>query len=453
MPILSPASIFLRVAVLLACTAMLPLSAAEFELRLHGSNTVGQALAPALVDSWAVDRGWIGGEWREMAAEEHARQFTRGSDTLNVQIAAHGTGTGLASLIAGKADLWMASRPAKAAELASAKSLGSLDAPEQEHVLALDGLSVIVHDSNPIRTLTVQQVKQLFSGKITNWREVGGKPGAVTLYARDDKSGTFDSFKSMVLGDDALRADTHRFESTSELSGRVAGDQNALGFVGLAGVGKARALALSDAGTRALPPSRFNVATEDYVLSRRLFAYRSARSTALTRDFLEFVHSASAQAAVDRTGFIAQVIAPIALPPRPDAGKEYAALTSTARRLTVNFRFATGASYLDGKALRDLDRLTHYLRSESKGTGDLLLIGFSDANEVNAYQALAMSVDRADYVADQLMRRGVVPRQVRGVGHVAPVASNDSDVGRSRNRRVEIWLRPRSGTSASASSF
>ncbi len=449
----TPASFVLQVAVAFAFLAMLPVEAAELSLRLHGSNTVGEKLAPALVEGWAAERGWAGGEWRQLAAEEHVRVFARGSDTLTVEIEAHGTGTGLEGLLAGQADLWMASRAAKPAELAGAQALGRLDSPEQEHVLALDGVAVIVHPGNRLRQLTVAQVKGLFSGRITDWSALGASAGPIKLHARDDKSGTFDSFKSLVMGDDPLRADAKRYESTSELSRAVASDRNAIGFVGVAGVGDARALALADAGTRALPPAHLNVATEDYVLSRRLFLYRPARTSALSRDFVEFAHSAEGQAMVEKTGFVAQAIAPVDLPSRRDAGHEYATLTDEARRLTVNFRFATGASYLDGKALRDLDRLAHFLRSDAARNGELVLIGFSDANEVNAYQAIAMSVDRADYVAAQLLRRGVAPRQVRGVGQVAPVASNESDTGRARNRRVEIWLRPRIQPTASATSL
>lgn len=441
-------------AVALAALVVLPLEAAELSLRLHGSNTIGEKLAPALVEGWAAERGWSGGEWREMAAEERTRVFARGSDSLRIEIKSHGTGTGLAGLLGGEADLWMASRPAKAEELAEATpKLGRLDAPEQEHVLALDGLAVIVYPANPLQGLTVAQVRDVFAGRIRDWGELGGSPGPIRLYARDDKSGTFDSFKSLVMGDARLHDGAQRFESTSGLSRAVADDRNAIGFVGVAGVGDARALALADAGTRALPPARFNVATEDYVLSRRLFLYRSARSTALARDFIEYAHSTGGQERVEKTGFVAQRIAPVALPLRRDAGEEYAALTASAQRLTVNFRFATGASYLDGKALRDLDRLARYLNGGVAPNSELVLIGFSDANEVNTYQAIAMSIDRADYVANQLLRRGVVPRQVRGVGQVAPVASNDSDQGRARNRRVEIWLRPRMQAAASAASF
>ncbi len=420
-----------------------PLGAAEQVLRLHGSNTIGEKLAPELIEAWATVRGWQGGAWIESELDEHHRTFARGPDRLFVEIEAHGTGTGLAGLREGGADLWMASRPVKPEEAAASRLIGRLDTPAQEHVLALDGLAVIVHPSNPLQRLTVAQVRGLFAGRVSNWAEVGGAPGPVVLYARDDQSGTFDSFKSLVLGELRLQPGARRFESTSALSRAVARDLNGIGFVGIAGVGNARALMLSDVGTRALPPARFSVATEDYALSRRLFLYHSARVTREAVDFVEFTQSPPGQKVVESVGFVAQAIAPIALPARQDVGEEYAQLTEAARRLTVNFRFATGASYLDGKALRDLDRLAKFMRQEGIRRGELILIGFSDANEVNVYQAVAMSTDRADYVASELLRRGVAARRVRGVGPVAPVASNSTDSGRARNRRVEVWLRPK----------
>lgn len=434
---------FARCCVALLTLFVAPLAAQEESLRLHGSNTVGQRLAPALVREWAAARGLQETGSARTAEEELRIVLADGTRRLVVDIHSHGTGTGYRDLVEGRADLWMASRPATPAEIAGAAAVGPLDAPAQEHVLALDGLAIIVHPSNPLRALSVAQVRDLFAGRITDWASVGGRQGPVKRYARDDQSGTYDSFRSMVLRDAALAAGTARLESTDQLAAMVAADPAAIGFVGLAGVGPARALAVSDEGTRALAADRVTVGTEDYVLSRRLFLYNRAQASAVAADFVEFALGSRGQAVVERIGFVSQAVAAVDVPPRGDVSTEYLDLVDGARRLSLNFRFGASAALLDSKALRDVERLAEFMRRpESRGL-DLILLGFTDGHEIGTYQAISLSNERVDLVAQALGARGVGARRVRGMGYAAPVASNDSEGGRARNRRVEAWVRPR----------
>lgn len=417
-------------------------AAAQATLRLHGSNTIGQRLAPALAREWAAARGYTLADTRSAVAEEVTLITTRDGQRLDIQIHSHGTGTGYGDLVAGRADLWMASRPASAAEIAQARAIGDLASPAQEHVVALDGLAIIVNPANPIGTLSVGQVRDVFAGRIRDWSALGAGSGPIRLYARDDKSGTFDSFRAMVLRDAPIAAGARRYESTEQLSADVVGDRNGIGFVGLAGVGRAKALAIADAGTRPIAPDRVMVGTEDYVLSRRLFLYNRADAGLLVRDFIEFVLGAEGQAVVERIGYVSQALAAVDVPSRPGLPAEYGQLTEGARRITMNFRFAAGSATLDNKALRDVDRLVDFVGRRANREFELLLFGFVDGNEINPYQALALSNERADLVAQALLDRGVGPRRVRGMGDTAPVAANDSDAGRFKNRRVEVWVRP-----------
>jgi phosphate transport system substrate-binding protein len=436
-------------AALLSIAAVTP-ARADDQLRLHGSNTVGQRLAPALVRAWAEERGYAVGETRRIVDEEILIPLAAGGRTIEAHVHSHGTGTGFADLLAGKADFWMASRPINAAELAHAAPLGAITAPEQEHVIALDGLAIIVHPSNPISSITVAQVRDAFSGRIRDWAELGGRPGPIALYARDDKSGTFDSFNAMVLRGAAISPSARRYESTDQLAADVAADPRGLGFVGLAGVGRAKALAVSDTGTRPLAPSRLTVGTEDYVLARRLFLYNGPSPSPLAKDFIEFVLGPRGQRVVEQIGYVSQDVVALAVPPREDAPEEYRLLVDGAQRLSLNFRFGAGAAVLDNKALRDVARLEAFLRQPQNRGLDLILIGFADTSEINPYHALSLSTDRADFVASQLIPKGITPRRVRGVGGVAPVAAEDTDYGRAKNRRVEVWVRPRAAATAAA---
>jgi phosphate transport system substrate-binding protein len=438
-------SVFARRAAgaLLAIVFASPLAAQEEILRLHGSNTVGQRLAPALVREWAAARGLQETGSARLAEEELRLSFAAGPRRIVVDVHSHGTGTGYRDLLEGRADLWMASRPASGGEVSGAARIGRLDSPAQEHVIALDGLAIIVHPSNAVPALTVDQVRDLFAGRINDWSAVGARPGPVKRYARDDKSGTYDSFRSMVLRDAALAAGTSRFESTDQLAAMVAADPAAIGFVGLAGIGPARALSIADSGTRPLAADRVTVGTEDYVLSRRLFLYNRELPSPLASDFVEFALGARGQAVVERIGFVSQDLTAVDVAPRNDVSDEYLALVGGARRLSLNFRFGARAALLDTKALRDVERLAEFVRRSGAGSLDVILLGFTDGHEIGTYQAISLSNERVDLVAQALGERGVGARRVRGMGYAAPVASNETDLGRARNRRVEVWVRPR----------
>jgi phosphate transport system substrate-binding protein len=430
-------------AALLIALGALPVAAQDQTLRLHGSNTIGQRLVPALVRDWAAARGLQETGSARTADEELRITFAGDGRRLVVDVHSHGTGTGFRDLVEARADLWMASRPATQAEVAGAARSGKLDSPEQEHVIALDGLAIIVHPPIPVRSLAVGQVRDLFAGRINDWSAVGGRAGPVKRYARDDKSGTFDSFRSMVLRDAALASGTSRFESTDQLAAMVAADPAAIGFVGLAGVGPAKALSISDEGTRALGPDRVTVGTEDYVLARRLFLYNRAQPSVLATDFIEFALGNGGQRVVERIGFVSQDVLAVDVPPRNDVSDEYLGLVQGARRLSLNFRFGARAALLDTKALRDVERLAEFMRRPEARGLDVILLGFSDGFEIGSYQAISLSNERADLVAEALGQRGLGARRVRGMGYAAPVAANDTELGRARNRRVEVWVRPR----------
>ncbi len=412
-------------------------------LRLHGSNTVGQRLAPTLARAFAESEGWRFVRSRDEGLDEYRIDIERNGERAEIQISAHGTGTGLDAMLDGRADIWMASRPVSEAELARATALGRLDRPEQEHVIALDGLAIIVHPDNPLRSLSIADVRGVFAGDVRDWRELGAGAGAIVLHARDDRSGTYDTFRSLVLAAATLAPSALRYESSDALVAAVMADRNAIGFVGLDAVAQARALAIADEGTRALLPLRMDVATEDYALSRRLFLYVGDVQSERVRKFIEFAQGAQGQVIASRRGFVGQQLVAEILPPPPDMPLEYLALTEGALRVSVNFRFDSGRTYLDGKALRDIERLAAFLASEPMRRHEVALFGFSDAKETNPLDAVMLSNDRADYIAQQLNRAGVPVRRVRGMADVAPVASNDTDFGRSKNRRVEVWVRPR----------
>ncbi len=412
-------------------------------LRIQGSNTVGAKLAPMLIAGFFEAQGLTA--VRIAPAGRENEQRVSGTDnsgrTVHALVAAHGTGTGFAGLKDGSADLAAASRPIKDSEFDSLATLGNLRGAEAEQIIAIDGLAIIVHPGNRVASLSVEQVARLFAGEVRNWRELGGDNLSVELHARDDQSGTYDTFKELVLARQSktLAGSAARYESNDQLSNTVSTRPGAIGFVGLASVGRSKALAIADGNSQPMLPSTALVATEDYPLSRRLFFYADpGRQSEWTRAYLDFVHSAAGQAIVAQSGYIAQAITAIKLPAQTDMPPPYQALANTAQRLTVNFRFDEGSARLDNKAQRDIGRLIDYLRGTDKIMNAAVLVGFGDAKGDPTRTAL-LSKLRAMAVRRELSRGGILVRDINGLGDQLPVASN-SESGRIKNRRVEVWV-------------
>ncbi len=150
------------------------------------------------------------------------------------------------------------------------------------------------------------------------------------------------------------------------------------------------------------------------------------------------MHSPEGQAIVEKSGYVAQTIAPIRLPLQTTMPEAYQQLAKEAQRLTVNFRFAEGSAQLDNKAQRDVQRLIDYLNSHDKQMNAAVLVGFGDARNDPARTAL-LSKLRAMAVRRELARGGILVKEINGLGDQLPVASN-SEAGRIKNRRVEVWV-------------
>jgi len=415
-------------------------------LRIHGSNTVGASLAPELVKSWLNSKGLNIISDKVTAPEERLIVAKSSTQYIEIEIHAHGSSTSFKDFAIGKTDVGISSRPIKDKEVEKLSFIGDLRSKHSEYVIALDGLPIIVHPSNPITKLDIATIQKIFSGKITHWSQLGFKnginKGRINLYARDDKSGTYDTFKSLVLGKEApLSKKAQRFESNAKLSDSVASDPNGIGFVGLAYVRNAKVLAISDEGTQAIKPAAFSVATEDYALARRLYIYIPEKgSSILAREFAGFAVSPAADKIVSKVGFVSQELNGYKLAVSKQAPKEYRKLTQDAERLSLNIRFNSGSVILDNKAVRNIARLSVYLSKPENKKRKLMLFGFTDKHEVAPYVSLSVSIQRADIVADYLLRNHIAPAKVRGYGDQLAVATNLTQHGKNKNRRVEVWL-------------
>jgi len=423
---------------------------AAAQLRLHGSNTVGEELAPALVRAWLEQRGYRRIEVRPLADLERRIIGTNDAgESLWVEIHAHGSSTSFRGLASGDADMGMSSRRVRPAEVEQLAALGELGDPRHEFVVGIDGLAVIVHPDNPVTALRIDQIRDAFSGRARNWRDLGGADAPITIYARDEKSGTFDSFDSMVMQGAEIAAAANRFESSSLLSDRVAADPNAIGFIGLPYIREARALAVSS-GDAAVPPTTFSSATEDYPLSRRLYLYvPETQLNGPGGSLARFAISDAGQTIVDRIGFVGQAIDVRAVAVPEDAPAQYREFVRGALRASMNFRFQPGRPELDSKSARDLERLVAFMK-QPENRYSVMLMGFADPSETMKYFSLTLSNDRVDYVAAHLLQAGVPVSRVRGFGDALQLAEGTGNLSQAKNRRVEVWLKPRPGRATSS---
>jgi phosphate transport system substrate-binding protein len=205
-------------------------------------------------------------------------------------------------------------------------------------------------------------------------------------------------------------------------------------------VRQAKPLALVDGASQPMLPLNNLIATEDYPLSRRLFFYLPpAQTNPWAEALVDFSQSEQGQAIVAANGFIAQTILAMSVTPNALMPEGYQALSRHAQRLTVNFRFEEGSASLDNKAHQDLGRVLDYIRQHGKLDRRVTLVGFGDLKDDPA-RADLLSKLRAMAVRRELVKYGVTLREVRGFGALMPVAANNEDEGRVRNRRVEVWV-------------
>jgi phosphate transport system substrate-binding protein len=443
----------LRVLFLLMLCAWLPQTASAGDLptpeagpvlRIQGSNTIGAALGPALVEGLMREQGLlkIHSEAPDKANELRVIGETVEGRRVAVDVAAHGSSTGFTALKTAAADLAASSRPIKDSERADLARLGDFKSPGAEQVIAIDGLAIIVHPQNPLGELNTEQLARIFSGEAKTWEEFGGTGGTIHLYTRDDQSGTYDTFKELVLSHrgKTLSSAAKRFESSEQLSDAVSLDPQGIGFIGLPYVRQAKAVAIADGRSQAMLPLNSLIATEDYPLSRRLFFYLPPNGKNPWADALvAFAQSSKGQAIVAANGFIAQTVQAMTVTPNALMPEGYQALSRHAQRLTVNFRFEEGSATLDNKARQDLSRVFDYIKQRDKTNRQVTLVGFGDAKSDPA-RADLLSKLRAMAVRRELVRSGVVFREIRGFGAEMPVAANSADEGRIKNRRVEVWV-------------
>ncbi|MGN6187108.1 MAG: phosphate ABC transporter substrate-binding protein [Thermoanaerobaculia bacterium] len=244
-----------------------------------------------------------------------------------VQVNGGGSGTGIAALINGTVDLAQASRPMKDEEKEKAKQSRGADVIER--AVALDALGVFVHQSNPVNTLTIAQLKDIFQGKTKNWNEVGGPNAPIILYGRESSSGTYDYFREHVLEKGDFSPTVQTLQGTAAIINAVGRDKNGIGYGGIAYEKNVKALSIAATGKAPVAPSEATVADGTYPLSRKLFFYYAANAPERVTKFADWALTPEAQALVAKVGYF------------PLATNEHIGETSTAATTDTTATTAT----------------------------------------------------------------------------------------------------------------
>jgi phosphate transport system substrate-binding protein len=267
-------------------------------------------------DARAVDPGTVraiqnkGSDTLVNIALAWAETYRDVEPAVSIAVTGGGSGTGIASLINGTVDIANASREMKESEADEARANGI---EPIEHVVAVDALAIIVHLDNPVSELTIEQLSDMFAGRITNWKEVGGLDAPIVLVSRETNSGTHVYFLEEVVrrgekeNADIFAPHTLLMPSSVGITSEVRRNRNAIGYDGLGYVDPTHERVVAVAPSAAAPyvvPSVETAAAGEYPLSRNLFMYTAGEPSGALATYLEWILSAEGQQIVADLGFV-----------------------------------------------------------------------------------------------------------------------------------------------------
>lgn len=236
-------------------------------------------------------------------AQKWAETYMGNNAGVKIQVTGGGTGTGFAALQNQTTDLCNASRKIKAKEIeACIKAFGKRPT---EYKVAIDGLSVYVSADNAVKELSLEQLELIFTGKIKNWKDVGGADAPITVYSRENSSGTYEFFKEHVLKGKDFAASAQTMPGTAAVLQAVAKDKGGIGYGGAAYGAGAKHLAIkADAAAAAVEPTEENVVGQKYPIWRYLFIYvNPALDKGEAASYLNWIRSDDGQKVVKDVGY------------------------------------------------------------------------------------------------------------------------------------------------------
>lgn len=235
----------------------------------------------------------LGQQWAEQFMEEYPAAF--------IAVTGGGSGTGIAALINNTTDVAQASRAMTQTEMAQAAQRG---VQVWEFIAAQDGLAIAVHAQNPIDRLTIPQLKQIFTGEITHWSELGWPHGgAISVYSRQSNSGTYVYVNERVMDGEDWAPGTRFMPGSAAINEALRTDASGIGYYGIGYVDGAKALEVADADGIYWAPTKENVDQGRYPISRPLYLYTNGAPSGWVLHYLDWILSDTGQQVVEAAGF------------------------------------------------------------------------------------------------------------------------------------------------------
>lgn len=274
----------LVVGVIAGCRSKAPSAQSQAQATTTTTTTTAITTALPVVDNLSGNLKIAGSTSIQPLSTQLATAFMQKHPNVKVTVAGGSTDSGLQFAQDGSADIGAVSRVLTAAEMST----------YQNYVIAMEGVVVIVHPSNKVASLTMDQAQQIFGGQITNWQDVGGSNGTIDLYTRERGAGNRAVFQDILMRNDSFSSSAGIQTSAEAMRSSVAVDANAIGFVSLGDLDKTvKALAL-----QGVQPSMQTVFNGTYKISRPFFYVTKGEPQGLAKAFIDFVLSPDGQAVV-----------------------------------------------------------------------------------------------------------------------------------------------------------
>jgi len=288
----------------IAMTALASLGCSGRHDRQGASGSTERGAAAATKGEAPTAGGTLtikGSDTMVILAQRWAERYMQTHRGTTLQVSGGGSGTGIAALINGTTDIANASRPMKDDEKRQLQD--GRHAQAHETRVALDALAVYVNIANPVRSISIPDLKRIFTGEVTRWNQVGGPNQPIVLYSRENNSGTYAYFKEHVLDDADFAATAQTLPGTAAVINAVTRDRNGIGYGGIAYSRGVKPLPVAPEGGEPIEPTMSNATSGRYPLSRFLYMYTAGEPTGVARDFISWATSAEGQRLVENVGF------------------------------------------------------------------------------------------------------------------------------------------------------
>ena len=266
---------------------------------LAGLTALAALAAPALASAGTVTVK--GSDTMVILAQRWAEEYMKKTPGKKVQVTGGGSGTGIAALINGTTDIADASRAIKVEEVAKVRE--RFNVVPTETPVAKDGVAIYVNDANPVAQLTPEQLKGIYMGDVTNWKQVGGNDAPIVLYSRENSSGTYVFVKEHVLKNEDYASAAQTLPGTAAVVNAVAKEKNGIGYGGAAYAKGVKEVKLVGKDGQAYLPNAENVASGKYPLARDLFMYTRGKAGGEAKQFIDYCLSPEGQAIVTQVGY------------------------------------------------------------------------------------------------------------------------------------------------------